>query len=83
MVCANVFGLWWSRGLLTMMDSARSLPLWRYGLEWSDVPAGDGASTLPGLAAALERGIGLGLEKSSQDFDVLVIDHVERVPAGN
>jgi len=26
MVCANVFGLWWSQGLLTMMDSAHSLP---------------------------------------------------------
>jgi hypothetical protein len=26
-VCANVFGLWWSEYLLAMMDSARSLPL--------------------------------------------------------
>jgi hypothetical protein len=24
-VCANVFGLWWSLRLLAMMDSARSL----------------------------------------------------------
>ena len=33
MVCANVFGLWWSQGLLTMMDSARSLPYSLDGLE--------------------------------------------------
>jgi hypothetical protein len=26
LVCANVFGLWWSLQLLAMMDSARSLP---------------------------------------------------------
>ena len=26
LVCANVFGLWWSARLLAMMDSARSLP---------------------------------------------------------
>jgi hypothetical protein len=26
LVCANVFGLWWSQRLLAMMDSARSLP---------------------------------------------------------
>ena len=25
-VCANVFGLWWSQRPLAMMDSARSLP---------------------------------------------------------
>ena len=26
LVCANVFGLWWSQRLRAMMDSARSLP---------------------------------------------------------
>jgi len=26
LVCANVFGLWWSQRLLAMMDSARPLP---------------------------------------------------------
>jgi hypothetical protein len=27
LVCANVFGLWWSPRLLAMMESARSLPI--------------------------------------------------------
>jgi uncharacterized protein (TIGR03435 family) len=66
-----------------VVDKTGLTGMYTFSLEWSDAPAGDGASQLPGLAAALERDLGLRLEKNSQDFDVLVIDHVERVPAGN
>ncbi len=52
-------------------------------MEWSDAPAAGGAAQLPDLAAALEQGLGLKIEKGKQDFDVLVIDHVEKVPTGN
>jgi uncharacterized protein (TIGR03435 family) len=66
-----------------VVDKTGLTGMYTFSLEWSDAPAGDGASQLPGLAAALERALGLRLKESSQDFDVLVIDHVERVPAGN
>lgn len=66
-----------------VVDKTGLTGMYTFSLEWSDAQAGDGASQLPDLAAALERGLGLRLEKSSQDFDVLIIDHVERVPAGN
>ncbi len=55
---------------------------YQFTLKWSDAGAMDGATPLPDLATALDR-LGLQLEKGAQDFDVLVVDHVEKTPAGN
>ncbi len=59
-----------------VVDNTALTGMYTFSLEWSDAPAGD-------LTAALERGFGLRLEKSSRDFDVLVIDHIERLPSRN
>jgi uncharacterized protein (TIGR03435 family) len=37
----------------------------------------------PGIAAALEKQLGLKLEKSRAPLDVIVIDHIDKVPAAN
>jgi uncharacterized protein (TIGR03435 family) len=37
----------------------------------------------PSLFAALEKQLGLRLEKSTAKFDVLVIDHIEKTPTDN
>lgn len=67
----------------TVIDKTGLTGMYKFSLEWSDAPAAGGAAQLPDLAAALEQGLGLKLEKGKQDFDVLVIDHVEKVPTGN
>jgi uncharacterized protein (TIGR03435 family) len=64
-----------------------------FKLEYSGTYAPGGALSLPGpdvepggglpLAAAVEKLLGLKLTKSSAPFDVLVIDHAERVPMEN
>ena len=38
---------------------------------------------LPAIAAALEREMGLKLEKQKANYDVLVIDHLEQTPTPN
>lgn len=65
-----------------VVDRTGLTGMYTFSLEWIDAPAGDGTSQLPGLAAALERGLGLRLEKSSQEFDVLVIDQSKECPPG-
>jgi uncharacterized protein (TIGR03435 family) len=54
-----------------------------FSLIWGDALAVGGASQLPALAVALEQGLGLRLEKGTQDFAALVVDHVEEVPTGS
>jgi uncharacterized protein (TIGR03435 family) len=56
---------------------------YQFSLEWSDTAPAAGAAPLPDLATALEHDLGLRLEKGTQDFDVLVVDHVEKTPIGN
>ena len=43
---------------------------------------GEPSSGLP-ITAALEKQLGLKLTKTTAPFDVLVIDHAERVPTEN
>jgi uncharacterized protein (TIGR03435 family) len=62
----------------TVVDKTGLTGMYKLSLEWSDAPAVGGAPQLPDLATALEQGLGLKLEKGEQDFDVLVIDHVEK-----
>jgi uncharacterized protein (TIGR03435 family) len=57
--------------------------MYQFSLEWSDVSAAGGAPRLPTLATALEHDLGLRLERGNQNLDVLVIDHIEKVPTGN
>jgi uncharacterized protein (TIGR03435 family) len=45
----------------------------------AEVPAADG----PNLFSALEKQLGLKLEKKSEPVDVLVVDHAEKVAAAN
>lgn len=66
-----------------VVDKTGLTGMYTFSLEWSDAPAVGGTSQLPDLATALEQGLGLKLEKVRQDFDVLVIDHVEKAPTGN
>lgn len=66
-----------------VVDKTGLTGMYTFSLEWSDAPAAGGAPPLPTLAAALEQGLGLHLEKGEQDFDVLVVDHVEMAPTGN
>jgi uncharacterized protein (TIGR03435 family) len=64
-----------------------------FKLEYSGAYAPGGALSLPEpeiepggglpLAAAVQKQLGLKLTKSSAPFDVLVIDHAERVPTEN
>jgi uncharacterized protein (TIGR03435 family) len=66
-----------------VVDKTGLTGMYAFNLEWSDAPAVGGTPQLPTLASALEQGLGLKLEKGQQDFDVLVVDHVEKVPTGN
>lgn len=66
-----------------VVDKTGLTGMYTFSLEWSDGPAVGGAPQLPTLATALEQVLGLKLDKGKQDFDVLVIDHVEKVPTGN
>jgi uncharacterized protein (TIGR03435 family) len=66
-----------------VVDKTGLTGMYKFSLEWSDAPAVGGAPQLPTIATALEQGLGLKLEKGKKDFDVLVVDHVERVPTGN
>ena len=66
-----------------VVDKTGLTGMYTFSLEWSDGPAIGGAPQLPTLATALEQGLGLKLDKGKQDFDVLVVDHVEKVPTGN
>ena len=63
-----------------IVDQTGLTGMYTFSLEWSDAPAVGDAPQLPNLATALEQSLGLKLEKSKQDFDVLVVDHVEKVP---
>jgi uncharacterized protein (TIGR03435 family) len=66
-----------------VVDKTGLTGMYQFSLEWSDAPAVGDAPQLPGLTTALEQTLGLKLEKGQQDFDVLVVDHVEKVPTGN
>ena len=66
-----------------VVDKTGLTGMYTFSLEWSDAPAAGGEPQLPTLETALEQGLGLKLEKGNQDFDVLVVDHVEKVPTGN
>ena len=66
-----------------VIDKTGLTGMYKFSLEWSDAPAAGGATELPTLATALEQDLGLKLEKGKKDFDVLVVDHVERTPTGN
>jgi uncharacterized protein (TIGR03435 family) len=66
-----------------VVDKTGLTGMYTFSLEWSDAPAVGGAPQLPSLAAALEQGLGLKLARGEQDFDVLVVDHVENAPTGN
>jgi uncharacterized protein (TIGR03435 family) len=66
-----------------VVDKTGLTGMYKFSLEWSDAPAAGGAPQSPTLADALEQSLGLKLEKGTKDFDVLVVDHVERVPTGN
>jgi uncharacterized protein (TIGR03435 family) len=54
-------------------------------LYWSSQPlsAQPGADTGPDLIAAVQEQLGLKLEKKKGPVEILVIDHVEKVPTGN
>jgi uncharacterized protein (TIGR03435 family) len=60
-----------------VVDKTGLTGMYTFSLQWSDAPQ------LPSLATALERGLGLKLEKGKEDFDVLVVDHLEKAPIGN
>jgi len=48
-----------------------------------DAPAVADAPPLPTLSTALEQDLGLKLEKGKAEFDVLVVEHIEKVPTEN
>jgi len=48
-----------------------------------DAPTVADVPPLPTLAEAIEQDLGLTLEKSKADFDVLVVDHIEKTATGN
>jgi uncharacterized protein (TIGR03435 family) len=54
----------------------------RYDFTLEYVGLGDGA-TGTGIFAAVEKQLGLKLDKSKAPLDVIVIDHIDKVPAGN
>ena len=61
-------------------------PLMRRALKIDEISFGQehpNAETLPGLFVALRESLGLRLEPRKVSVEVLVIDHIERVPAEN
>ncbi len=54
-----------------------------FTLDWTPDNAPSDASAGPSIFAALQEQLGLELEASKNRVEVLVIDHVERVPAEN
>jgi uncharacterized protein (TIGR03435 family) len=46
-------------------------------------PSTDASDPAPDLFSALEKQLGLKLQKTKIPMDVLVIDHIERMPIGN
>ncbi len=67
----------------TVVDKTGLTGMYAFSLEWSDGTGLGGAPPLPTLAVALEQGLGLKLEKGVQNFDVIVVDHIETTPTGN
>jgi uncharacterized protein (TIGR03435 family) len=66
-----------------VVDKTALTGMYKFSLDWSDARAAGGGSRPPTLETALEQNLGLELEKSKADVDVLVIDHLEKVPTGN
>jgi len=54
-----------------------------YDFDLNYEPNGGTAETGPGLATALSEQLGLRLEKRRMPVELLVIDHVEKIPAEN
>ncbi len=55
----------------------------RRAQDGSLLPADSGADSRPGLPQALEKQLGLRLESSTGQVDVLVIDRAEKIPTPN
>jgi uncharacterized protein (TIGR03435 family) len=66
-----------------VVDKTGLTGMYEFSMEWDDAPAVGAAPPLPNLATALEQGLGLKLEKGNADFDVLVVDHIEKTPTAN
>jgi uncharacterized protein (TIGR03435 family) len=54
-----------------------------FDLYWSSADVSVGAEAGPTLLQALQRQLGLTLEPAKGQVDVLVIDHVEKIPTAN
>jgi uncharacterized protein (TIGR03435 family) len=52
-------------------------------LRWARADVNPGDSDAPALFTALQETLGLRLQPGKVPVDVFVVDHVERVPAGN
>lgn len=66
-----------------VVDETGLTGTYQFSPEWSDAGATAGATQLPDLATALEHDLGRKLEKGTQYFDVLIVDHVEKTPIGD
>jgi uncharacterized protein (TIGR03435 family) len=64
----------------TGLTARYTLPL-RVRFSREEVPSVD--SLFPGIATVLEHDLGLKLEKGKDSFDVIVVDHVEKIPTEN
>jgi uncharacterized protein (TIGR03435 family) len=54
-----------------------------YDIKLSYAPANDPNSNLPDLFTALQEQLGLKLESQKVPVEILVIDHVDRIPTEN
>jgi uncharacterized protein (TIGR03435 family) len=66
-----------------VMNSTGLKGVFDFALDWTPDNAPAEATAGPSIVSALQEELGLKLEASKSAVEVLVIDHVERVPTGN
>ena len=65
------------------MDRTGIDGLYDLDLNYSDEASDQGPSNYPGIATALQEQLGLKLESKKALFDMIIVDHAQKIPTEN